>query len=132
MANALYPKYKEALLGAGLDLTTLNIKVALVDTGLYTYNAAHQFMSSVAAGVVARSPNLASKTVVGGVFDAADVTLPAVAGVTVEALVLYRDTGVDATSELIAYLDTGIGGIVLTPNGGDVVITWNASGIFAL
>lgn len=132
MANALYPKYKETLLGTGLNLTSLDIKVALVDTALYTYNVAHQFVSSVAAGVVARSGNLTSKTVASGVFDAADTTLTAVTGATVEALVLYRDTGVDATSELIAYLDTGITGIVLTPNGGDVIITWNGSGIFAL
>ena len=132
MANALYPKYKEALLTAGLNLTSLNVKVALVDTGTYTYSAAHQFMSSVASGVVARSGNLASKTVTNGVFDAADITLTAVSGTTVEALVLYRDSGSDATSELIAYLDTGVTGLVLTPNGGDVTIQWNASGIFAL
>lgn len=132
MANALYPKYKEALLTAGLNLTSLNVKVALVDTGTYTYSAAHQFMSSVTSGVVARSGNLASKTVTNGVFDAADITLTAVSGTTVEALVLYRDSGSDATSELIAYLDTGVTGLVLTPNGGDVTIQWNASGIFAL
>lgn len=132
MANVLYPLYKEALLTAGINLTTQNIKVALVDTGTYTYSAAHQFMSSVAAGVVARSGNLASKTVVTGTFDAADITLTAVTGATTEALVIYRDTGVDATSELIAYLDTGVTGLPLTPNGGDVTISWHASGIFSL
>lgn len=132
MANAIYPLYKQALLTAGINLTTLNIKAALIDTGTYTYSAAHQFMSSAAAGAVARSGNLASKTVALGVFDAADITLTAVSGATVEALILYRDTGVDATSELIAYIDTGVTGLVLTPNGGDVTLTWNASGIFAL
>jgi len=132
MANALYPKYKEALLTAGVNLTTANIKVALVDTGTYTYSAAHQFMSSAAAGTVARSGNLANKTVVSGVFDADNITITGVSGSTVEAVIIFRDTGVDATSELLAYYDAGITGIVLTPNGGDVLVTFNVSGIFAL
>jgi len=132
MANALYPKYKQALLTAGINLTTLNIKVALIDSGTTGYNAAHEFMSSMATAAVARSGNLANKTVVSGVFDADNITITGVTGATVEALLLFRDSGVDATSELIAYLDTGITGIVLTPNGGDVTITWNGSGIFAL
>ena len=33
MVNALYPSYKYLLLGAGLNLTSLTIKAALVDTG---------------------------------------------------------------------------------------------------
>ena len=45
MANAIYPKYKEALLngGANTDMSAGTVKVALVDTGVYTYNAAHDF-----------------------------------------------------------------------------------------
>lgn len=131
MANALYPKYKEVILGAGLNLTSLNLKVALIDTGAYTYSSAHQFLSSV-SGIIATSGNLASKTVTNGVFDAADITITAVSGTTVEALLLYNDTGSAATSNLILYLDTGVTGLVLTPNGGDVTIQFNASGIFAL
>lgn len=131
MANALYPKYKEVILSTGLNLTSLNLKVSLIDTGTYTYNTAHQFLSSV-TGIVATSGNLASKTVTNGVFDAADITITAVSGVTVEALIIYNDTGSAATSNLIAYIDTGVTGLPLTPNGGDVTITWNASGIFAL
>lgn len=133
MANALYPKYKEVILGAGLNLTSLNLKVVLVDTGAYTYSAAHQFLSDIAVGArIATSGNLASKTVTNGTFDAADITITAVSGTTVEALVIYNDTGTASTSNLIAYMDTGVTGLPFTPNGGDVTITWNASGIFAL
>jgi hypothetical protein len=51
MANALYPLYKEALIQS-LANTALNgsgttgVYCALVDTGTYTYSAAHQFYSS--------------------------------------------------------------------------------------
>jgi hypothetical protein len=133
MANALYPTYKQLILGAGLNLTTLNLKVVLVDTGAYTYSAAHDFLDDIAVGArIATSGNLASKTVTNGVFDAADITITAVTGTTVEALVIYNDTGTAATSNLIAYMDTGVTGLPLTPNGGDVTIQWSGSGIFSL
>lgn len=132
MANALYPKWKESLLQLTAD-NGLNgtVKVALVDTGTYTYSAAHQFLSSL-SGVVGTAQTLGTKTYTNGVFDAADVTFTAVTGATVEALVIYIDTGSSATSPLVAYIDTGVTGLPVTPNGGDINTAWNASGIFAL
>jgi hypothetical protein len=47
-----------------------------------------------------------------------------VTGATVEALVLYKDTGTEATSPLILYLDTATG-LPFTPNSGDVTISWD-------
>jgi len=60
------------------------------------------------------------------------VTYTSVTGNSVEALVIYVDTGSSATSPLVAYIDTGVTGLPVTPNGGNISITWNASGIFAL
>ncbi len=133
MASAIYPKAKESFISQNpaLDLDTDTIKVALVDTGTYTYSAAHQFYSSV-SGVVGTPATLASKTVTNGTFDAADVTFSAVTGATVEALIVYKDTGSAATSPLIAYIDSASSGLPVTPNGGDINIVWNASGIFSL
>lgn len=133
MANALYPLWKEALLQASSDSAlTGTVKAALVDTGTYTYSAAHQFLSSL-TGVVGTAQTIgATKTYTNGVFDGANVTYTAVSGNTVEAIVLYIDTGVAGTSRLVAYIDTGVTGLPVTPNGGDITVTWNASGIFAL
>ena len=133
MANALYPKWKEQLLQftTNNNLSAGTVKVALVDTGTYTYSAAHQFLSSL-TGVVGTAQTLGTKTFTNGVFDAADSTFTAVTGTSVEALVLYVDTGVAGTSPLVAYIDTSVTGLPVTPNGGDITITWNASGIFAL
>lgn len=133
MANAIYPKYKEALLDAftDIDLAMLTVKVALVDTGTYTYSAAHTWLSDL-TGVVGTAQTLGTKTVTNGVFDAADVTFSSVTGNTVEALVIYIDTGTAGTSRLVAYIDTGVTGLPVTPNGGNITVTWNASGIFAL
>ena len=134
MANAIYPKYKETILGAATNtnLLTGTVKVALVDTGVYTYSAAHQFVSSL-SGVVGTAGTIgATKSVTNGLFDGGDVTFTAVTGNTAEALVIYVDTGSAATSPLVAYIDTSVTGLPVTPNGGDITITWNASGIFQL
>lgn len=133
MANAIYPKYKEALLDAftDTDMSGLTVKVALIDTGTYTYSAAHQFFSSV-TGVVGTPQTITTKTVTNGVFDGDNVTFTGVTGASVEALLIYIDTGTASTSRLVAYIDTGVTGLPVTPNGGDITITWNGSGIFAL
>jgi hypothetical protein len=134
MANALYPKWKEQLLQftANNNLSAGTVKVALVDTGVYTYNSADQFYSSASSAVVGTPQTIGSKTFANGVFDGADVSFTAVTGASIEALVLYIDTGSAATSPLVAYIDTSVTGLPVTPNGGDITITWNASGIFAL
>lgn len=131
MANKVYPLWKEALIQGGANSSLAGtLKVALVDTGTYTYNDAHQFTSSL-TGVVGTAQTLASKTYAAGVLDAADVTFTAVTGASVEALVIYLDTGTAGTSRLVAYIDTGVTGLPVTPNGGDIPVVWNASGIVA-
>ena len=132
MANALYPKWKEAIVQATSNSSLGGtVKIALVDTGTYTYSASHEFLSSL-SGVVGTAQTLATKTFTNGVFDAADVTFTAVSGASVEALVIYVDTGSSATSRLVAYIDTGQTGLPVTPNGGDINVTWSGSGIFQL
>lgn len=133
MANALYPKAKEAFITKLLDMSADTIKVALLSSA-YTYSAAHQFLSDI-TGRQGTDQTLGTKTITGGVFNAAASTWTALTGSAVTQLVLYKDTGVAGTSNLIAFLDTGFTGspgLPVTPNGGNVVITWNASGIFAL
>ena len=47
MANKRYPKFDEALLQGSINMSTATVKVALIDTGAYTYSDAHEFFSSV-------------------------------------------------------------------------------------
>lgn len=133
MSNALYPKWKQALLEftANNNLSAGTVKVAMVTAG-YTYSSTHQYYSSVSTSVVGTPQTLGTKTFTNGVFDAADVLFTAVTGAQVVALVIYIDTGNAATSPLVAFIDTGVTNLPVTPNGGDIAITWNASGIFAL
>ena len=132
MASGLYDKGREGFLDGSIDWDTDNIKVLLVDTADYTVNlATHENHDDITgAGIVDTSGNLASKTVTAGVADAADITYTAVSGDSCECLVVYKDTGTSATSRLIAYID----GISVTPNGGDITVTWDsgANKIFKL
>ncbi len=135
MANALYTKYKESMLSLNpsVDLDTDTIKVALVTASYSANMSTDQYYSSVSANVVGTPGTLASKTITNGIFDAADLTFTAVSGSQVTQIVIYKDTGSAATSPLIARLDTATG-LPVTPNGGDITITWDngSNKIFAL
>ena len=138
MANAIYPKWKEALLqnsaDSDLDGTgTTGVYALLIDTGTYTYNAAHQYYSDLSGIVNSEIEIGATKSYTSGTFDGADVTFTAVTGATVEAIVLFRkNAGANTTWRLVAYLDTSFTGLPVTPNGGNITVAWHASGIFTL
>lgn len=127
MANALYSLARQSFISQSpsIDMDTDDIKVSLVRSSAYTPNlTTDQFLSSVPTRV-ADSGNLSAKTVTLGVFDAADVTFTAVAaGLAAQYIVIWKDTGVAATSPLIALIDTGTG-LPVTPNGGDITIVWD-------
>ena len=135
MANALYDTGRNAFLIGSINWLTTPVWAVLVDTGLYTPNlATDQFLQIIPVGArVSSSGPLTGLSALAGVADAADVSFTAVVGPTVEAIVLYVSTGVDATSQLIAYIDTATG-LPFTPSGGNVAIQWDngANKIFKL
>ncbi len=135
MANTLQPSAKQGFLGGDIAWDADTIKVVALDS-TYVYSAAHDNLDDVLAGArVVTSGALTAKTIAGGVADAADVTYVAVpAGDTITQLWVFKDTGVEGTSALIAFYDTksDTTAINLATNGGDIVITWHVSGLFAL
>ena len=133
MANALYDLGREKFLNAQIDWTDNDIKVLIVDGAVYTPNLATDEFRDDIASAVATSANLGSKTSTAGVADAADVTFSTVSGAQSEYLVIFYDTGTPATSPLIALIDTATG-LPVTPDGGDITITWDsgANKIFKL
>lgn len=131
-ANALYDLGRQGHLDGSINESVATIKVALIDSAVYTVNlATHQFMSSVAS-VVAASGALTTKTVAAGVFDADDVTLASVTGAQSEAIIGYQSSAVgggadvaNTAQRLIWYIDTATG-LPVTPNGGNITITWDS------
>lgn len=125
MANQVYGKGRQNFAAKLIDWVGDNIKAVLVDTAAYALQIdVHEFLSDIPGGArIATSGNLAGKTNVLGVLDADDPTLAAVAGASVELVVIYQDTGAAGTSRLIAALDT-LTGLPFAPSGGDVIVTW--------
>ena len=110
----------------------IGVFCSLVDTGTYTFAQTHDFEDDL-SGQVGTDQEILSKTQALGVFDGTNLTYTSVSGNTVEALVLYRQTaGASNADPLIVFIDTGVTGLPVTPNGGDITVTWNASGIFKL
>lgn len=135
MANALYDTFKQGLLNKEFDLDTDTIKATLIDSADYTYSAAHDFYGGASLDVpagakVAESAALGSPTITNGTFDTADFSWTAVTGDQSEAIILWDDSITD--DRLIAFYDTGMTGMPVTPNGGNINVTVNASGWFSL
>lgn len=147
MANHVYAKWKEQVIQGGANSSlTGTVKVLLIDISgsspdvNYTWSDTHQFYSDL-TGIVADTTGgvlgitIGSHTYTNGTFDAANATFTAVSGATIEALVLYIAAGSPDINRLVLYLDTSQTGLPVTPNGGDITVTWNDAvtpGIFTI
>jgi hypothetical protein len=142
MASLLYDNYVNLMLGNGThalpDLDTDTIKVGIVSGSDYTESAAHQDWDDTGYALNTcynseATQTLANAVVASRVFDnTADITFTAVAidaAKDVDAIVHYLSSGVVTTDTLICFHD---GFSAVTPNGGDIVVAYNASGIFGI
>lgn len=133
MASAVYPSALVSLMKADIDLENVDVKAVLVDTATYTYNAAHNMYDDLSGVVATETAALGSKTfgTVGtGVFDAANGTVSAATGNSAEAVVVFVDRGGAASADdLLSYNELSA---AVTPNGGDITLSWSESGIFGI
>ncbi len=130
----VFPSFKKLALDGDIDLLTDTIKCVLIDEGTDTPTTSDDYLNDITAGARVGTPQtLGSKSTTNGVFDAADVTFTAVTGNSCEGILIYKDTGNESTSALIAYINSGTG-LPVTPNGGDIEIQWDndANKIFKL
>lgn len=136
MANAIYDKYKEALLGGEDNIAlTSNLMISLLNSDNEMYLDTDQYYDNInsAANTIVATVELANVSVTDGILNADDVTFVSVTEETeCEALLFWIDTGNTATSRLVAYMDTNIDGLPITPDGSNVDITWSSEGIFKL
>ena len=125
MANALYDTGRNAFLRGDLSWNSNTFKVVLLSRSYTSNLSTHQYLSSIPGGArVATSSALTTLFPGAGVADASDITFTSVSGSQVTQFVIYRDTGVEATSQLVALFDTAIN-LPITPNGGDITLTWS-------
>ena len=140
--NHLYPFWKQALmqeipgdksLDIGDDVPAAGVYLALVTTdGGYVYSDSHQFYNSV-TNVQGTPERITTPTVSGRVFSGDSAVYTEVSGTMIGAIILYRaNAGTSDTWRLVLYEDTGIIGIPMLPNGGNIIVDWNDQGIFGL
>lgn len=140
MANALYKKGKEGFLLGEIDFDTATVKAALV-SGYTPNTTTHKFVSDVTGAggtLVSTSSALATKTGLLGVADADDIVFSAVAaGSACAYIIIFQSSAVGGGADvaasaqrLIALYDGS--GLPVTPNGQDINVTFNASGLFEI
>ena len=137
MANTVRNSFKQQLGEEKHNLTADSIRVVLIDLADYTFSSAHDFLDDIpGAARVAVSGGLTSPTNTSGVFDTADFSFTSVTGDQSEALELYNHdgnaAGADSARQLMVFYDTGMTGMPVTPNGGNINVTVNGSGWYAL
>lgn len=119
MANAACNAWLQAQASANpVAWLTDTIKAAILSSA-YTFSSAHDFFNDL-TGVLG-SGTLASKSCTNGVLDAADTVVAGVLASAAHSVWIYKDTGNAATSQLIAFFDTGIG-FDQTPTGATTII----------
>lgn len=131
MANIPYPSGRQAFATKQINWVSDAISVVLLKSS-YVYNAAHDFLNDIAAGHRIVAVGLTGKTASGGVLFAANaVTAAVAAGSTVERLVIYLNTGNEATSTLIMHMDHASDGtpIFKQTNGSAITLNWHPNGI---
>lgn len=131
--RALYGKGRQAFGAGQINWTTDTVKAVLLNTALYTVSIdSDEFLSDIPDAAREETATLANKTNVLGVMDADDTVFAGTSGAEVSAVAMYKDTGVAATSPLIAYFDDASN--LPVSLGGQITIVWsnNSSKIFKL
>jgi hypothetical protein len=144
MANVVYNTLKLGLAVGDINLSTDSFKVLLV-TDVYTPDQdTHEDLADinaisgaeVASGGGYTTGGAALANVVVDIdlvndrayFTADDLTW-ATATITARGAIIYKDTGVAATSKLVCYKDFAAN---KTSSGGDFTIAWDATGILRI
>ena len=136
MANTWYDKTKTTIGKGNLDLNSLSDpKIIAIETGLYTFSQAHDFLNDIPSGARLATEDLTNVTFgvsLESYLDADNPTYLTPAVGTVVAFVIYNDTGTESTSPLLVFIDSGITLPITTESGRDLEITFNSNGIAKL
>jgi hypothetical protein len=138
---AVYNSFKKKIMDGSIDLDTDNINVALFTDGYTADLDAHTFYSDVTASEVAQANGYTTKgqTLASPVisidttndlayFDCSDVTW-ATSTITARYAIIFKNSGANTTSPLVAYVDFGAN---KTSDNGNFIISWSTAGVLKL
>lgn len=133
MSNKLYVKGKTKrhngthtynMAGSG------TLKAVLIDTASYTFSQAHEFYSDL-TGIVGTPVALTNVSLTSSgdntLLSCDPIVISGLTGApTIEAFVIFRDTGTPATSDLVGFFDTATG-LPTIAGANSVTITQDAT-----
>ena len=121
MANQLFVSARQSFLTGGFDWTSANLKMAILDT-TYVFDENQEFVDEVPGASIVQVEDLTNPTAIDGFANADSLQFDnVVAGNQIAYLIIYDDTGVPATSRLLAYFDT-VTGLPTDASGQNFVI----------
>jgi len=140
MASNIYNNGLLKILDRTVDYVSDNVAVLLVGNS-YTFDVSHEYVSNVSDEAVNDTGSgyarlaLASKTITlntsanAVVFDCGDISYTDIATTnTLAGAVIYKDSGTDSTSDLVAFIDFAD----IVTNGSDIDLQINANGLFRI
>lgn len=121
MSNQLFPYARELFATGQLSWLAGTLRAVMLPPG-FEFDFTEQFLSDIGAGSrIAISDELTNRTATNGFLNASPIRFGAVSDSRLVAkVVIYKDTGVEDSSVLIAYFDDeGIVGEPFVPEGVD-------------
>lgn len=131
MASFVYDAAQRAAWTGDLDVTsatTPTLSALLVDSQYTASQTADAYVSSIPTAARLATLGALSSVTVASAFtvDAADPQYSALTGATVAAMVVFADTGTDATSRLVSYHSVTP---AYVPSGADIVVSIPTTGL---
>lgn len=111
MANFIYQKTKQAFLNGGINLSSKQLKVLLINSSEYIPNQnLDEYVSDIpASAIIGRSQAISSVDTNNGILSADNITIESYSGSAFDAVVMYESGTLDSNSRLISYIDTSSG-----------------------
>jgi len=121
--SGLYNSGITALLSGDVDLINDDITCIIVDSAYSPNYSSDQNQDDILEAYQLDEIALAGKSLVSGAFDADDVSFLNVTG-TIGGVIIYKNTGVESTSTLVAFIDD-FDAVPLVADNGMIVVSWS-------
>ena len=128
----IYDNARQYFASGSINLATATIGVTLVNTTLYTFSAAHDFLNDIPTAARIATSSLTNVAVASGRLDADNLNISAVAvNSVINGMVLFV-SATDSSKAPLLFIQSEGTGFQLTPDGGTITITFPSSDPFIL
>lgn len=129
MASGMYDFGVSQRMRGNIDLVNDTIAVVFVSSAYTPALSSHQYQNDIPDAAQIGEVDLEGNAIVGTTFFANSATLPEpTSGLENNAVVIIKNTGDSATSQLIAYCEV----TPVTTDGTPLTVDWPVDGIFTL